>query len=80
MRPAFVLCLLASVLSLALSAAASAAPAHHPRARQYNFRHSQDSIVPVTPVPPPGWYKFPGYPAIPPEQNRNLDPSNRGSA
>ena len=27
---------------------------------------------------PPGWYKFPGYPPIPPEQNRNLDPSNFG--
>jgi hypothetical protein len=29
---------------------------------------------------PPGWYKFPGYPPIPPEQNRNLDPSNYGGA
>ena len=28
---------------------------------------------------PPGWYKFPGYPPILPEQNRNLDPSTRGS-
>jgi hypothetical protein len=27
---------------------------------------------------PPGWYKFPGYPPIPPSENRNLDPSNFG--
>jgi hypothetical protein len=27
---------------------------------------------------PPGWYKFPGYPPIPPEEIRNLDPSNFG--
>nr|WP_283833606.1 hypothetical protein [Bradyrhizobium diazoefficiens] len=27
---------------------------------------------------PPGWYKFPGYPPIPPPENRNLDPSNFG--
>ena len=26
----------------------------------------------------PGWYEFPGYPPIPPELNRNLDPSNFG--
>jgi hypothetical protein len=27
---------------------------------------------------PPGWYSFPGYRPIPPEENRNLDPSNFG--
>jgi hypothetical protein len=77
MRSAFALWLLTSGLLLALSAAANAAPAHHPRTRQHILRPSRD---PVAPVVPPGWYRFPGYPAIPPEQNRNLDPSTRGSA
>jgi hypothetical protein len=27
---------------------------------------------------PPGWYQFPGYPPIPPDENRDLDPSNFG--
>jgi len=77
MRSAIVACLLIPALSLALSATANAAPAHHARARHPVFSPGPDPVVPVT---PPGWYKFPGYPAIPPEQNRNLDPSNRGSA
>jgi hypothetical protein len=77
MRSAFAVCLLISGLALVLATVADAAPAHHPRARQRIFRPSQDPVVPAV---PPGWYRFPGYPAIPPEQNRNLDPSNRGSA
>ncbi|OAF11861.1 hypothetical protein AYJ54_08265 [Bradyrhizobium centrolobii] len=69
-----------SVLALALLISACtvavAAPAHHARPRHH---------VVVRPAPagdpavPPGWYKFPGYPPIPPSENRNLDPSNYGS-
>jgi hypothetical protein len=46
-----------------------------------HFRSRHDVIVrPSRDEPiPPGWYKFPGYPPIPPEENRNLDPSNIGS-
>jgi hypothetical protein len=72
------LVLLSSVLALGLlvnlCAPAGAATARH-------FRSRHDVIVrPSRDVPiPPGWYKFPGYPPIPPEENRNLDPSNIGS-
>ncbi|MDA9398443.1 hypothetical protein [Bradyrhizobium sp. CCBAU 45389] len=61
------------ILLMSACAAAAAAPAHH--ARQHHpviARPSED--VPV----PPGWYKFPGWPPIPPSENRNLDPSNFG--
>ncbi|OAF12117.1 MULTISPECIES: hypothetical protein [Bradyrhizobium] len=66
-----------SVLALALlisaCATAAAAPAHHARPRPHAVvRPSGDAAV------PPGWYKFPGYPPIPPSENRNLDPSNYG--
>ena len=67
--------LLALVLGIYLLPPAGAAPAHHARIQHRDHvisRSGQD--VPV----PPGWYKFPGYPPIPPEQNRNLDPSNFG--
>ncbi|WP_315742237.1 MULTISPECIES: hypothetical protein [unclassified Bradyrhizobium] len=56
---------------------AEAAPAHHARARH----HTVARPVPSGAIPgaiPPGWYKFPGYQPIPPEQNRNLAPSNFG--
>ncbi|SHH49281.1 hypothetical protein SAMN05444169_7736 [Bradyrhizobium erythrophlei] len=61
-------------LLIGLCAPAGAATVHH-------FRSRHDVIVrPSRDVPiPPGWYKFPGYPPIPPEENRNLDPSNIGS-
>jgi hypothetical protein len=67
--------LLALILFIGLVPPAGAATAHHARARYHDrvvVRSSQDIAV------PPGWYKFPGYPPIPPEQNRNLDPSNFG--
>lgn len=70
MRP-----LLALVLFVGLVPSALAAAAHHARIRYHDHvisRSGQDIAV------PPGWYKFPGYPPIPPEQNRNLDPSNFG--
>jgi len=70
MRSVFALGLLIS-----LCVPAGAATVHQPRARQHAIvRPSQGEMV------PPGWYKFPGYPPIPPEQNRNLDPSNFGGA
>jgi hypothetical protein len=64
---------LALALLITLCAAANAATVHHLRTRQHDdFGASQDVTV------PPGWYKFPGYPPIPPEENRNLDPSTFG--
>jgi hypothetical protein len=60
-------------LLIALCASANAAKVHHVKPRDAIVRPSQGEVV------PPGWYKFPGYPPIPPEQNRNLDPSTRGS-
>jgi len=65
---------LALGLLIALCASADAATAHRSKPRHVIVRPSQGVVV------PPGWYKFPGYPPIPPEQNRNLDPSTRGSA
>lgn len=65
---------LALGLLIALCASANAATVHHSRSRDHIVvRPSKGVAV------PPGWYKFPGYPPIPPEKNRNLDPSNRGS-
>ena len=64
---------LALGLLIALFTSADAATVHQLRARHHdNFGASQDVTV------PPGWYKFPGYPPIPPEENRNLDPSTFG--
>jgi hypothetical protein len=60
-------------LLIALCVSANAAKVHHVKPRDAIVRPSQGEVV------PPGWYKFPGYPPIPPEQNRNLDPSTRGS-
>ncbi|WP_249156667.1 hypothetical protein [Bradyrhizobium sp. KB893862 SZCCT0404] len=46
---------------------------HHARPRHHAVvRLPEDAPV------PPGWYKFPGQPPIPPSENRNLDPSNFG--
>ena len=71
MRSIFLLGLL-----LGLCVPASAATRHHTRVHGPDFhaviRSGQDGVV------PPGWYKFPGRPPIPPEENRNLDPSNFG--
>lgn len=55
------------------SAVADAATAHHRRVRQHLI------ILPSEPVVPPGWYRYPGFGPIPPGENRNLDPSTRGS-
>ena len=65
--------ILTAVVLISAAAAAAAAPAHHGRQRHpVIIRPAQDAPV------PPGWYKFPGRPPIPPSENRNLDPSNFG--
>jgi hypothetical protein len=79
MRPTFAssLCfgLWIGSFSIGLVGAAAAAPAH----RAHIPRHERVDIRPrPTDATPPGWYRFPGYPPIPPEENRNLDPSNFG--
>ena len=74
MRSVLVLSLVLGLL-LCLCAPVSAAKAHRYRLHRHAIVHpSQEEVV------PPGWYKFPGYPPIPPEENRNLDASTRGSA
>ncbi|MET4384639.1 hypothetical protein ABIB73_000374 [Bradyrhizobium sp. F1.4.3] len=61
------------VLLISACASAVAAPAHRARPRPHVVvRPAEDAPV------PPGWYKFPGRPPIPPSENRNLDPSNFG--
>jgi hypothetical protein len=63
------------ILLMSASVSVAAAPRHHVRPRQpVVVRPAENAPV------PPGWYKFPGYPPIPPSENRNLDPSNYGGA
>jgi len=66
-----------SVMALALLTSAyapvAAAAAHHAHPHRHVVVHRPED-APV----PPGWYKFPGWPPIPPSENRNLDPSNFG--
>jgi hypothetical protein len=57
---------------IALCTSADAARVHHSKPRHVIVRPSQGVAV------PPWWYKFQGYPPIPPGENRNLDPSNFG--
>jgi hypothetical protein len=63
----------AVIMLLSLCAPAGAAETHHVRPRHHVIAHPGEGAA-----VPSGWYKFPGYPPIPPEQNRNLDPSNFG--
>ena len=76
MRSLFALSLLISLV-----APAAAATVHHSHVRHHAVVRSDPPFI-VRPgegeAVPPGWYKFPGYPAIPPSENRNLDPSNFG--
>lgn len=65
---------LALGLLVALCTSANAARVHHVKPQDVIVRPSRDTAV------PPGWYRFPGYPPIPPQENRNLDPSTRGGA
>ncbi len=64
--------LLSVSLVIIMTSPVAAAPAHRAKPRHDVVRPHVETTV------PPGWYKFPGYPPIPPEQNRNLDPSNYG--
>ncbi|KJC37238.1 hypothetical protein UB31_33850 [Bradyrhizobium sp. LTSP849] len=68
MRSILVLVLLISACAPAAAAPAGRAHPRHPVV----VRPAEDAPV------PPGWYKFPGRPPIPPSENRNLDPSNFG--
>ena len=78
LRGAFVVLAVGLVATL-WRASADAATVHHPRERQHVVvRPSEEVVRPGREVVPPGWYKFPGYKPIPPEENRNLDPSNFG--
>jgi hypothetical protein len=76
MRKLFALSVSAALV-LAFSGPANAAKSHH-RSVQ-NFRAAHGAAIQGEPetVARPGYY-FPGYGVIPPEQNRNLDPSNWG--
>jgi hypothetical protein len=66
-----------AALVLGLSGPASAAKSHQ-RAVQ-NFRAAHGAVIqPDATMVAPGGYRYPGYGPIPPEQNRNLDPSNWG--
>jgi hypothetical protein len=67
-------------LLVSLCAPASAARVHHSRLHSPKFHSHVIGHPNHEEVVPPGWYKFPGYPPIPPEENRNLDASTRGSA
>lgn len=70
MRVALVLTL---PLVILWSAVADAATAHHRRVRQHLIiRPSEEVVV-------PSGYRYPGFGPIPPSENRNLDPSTRGS-
>ena len=71
---------LALGLLMTLCASADAATVHRSKPSTVHLRTRPHVIVrPSQDVAaPPGWYKFPGYPPIPPEENRNLDPSNFG--
>ncbi|WP_083841312.1 hypothetical protein [Bradyrhizobium sp. STM 3843] len=60
-------------LAISLIVPAAAARVHHPRARHHAVPRPVPGDVIV-----PGWYRLPGYRPIPPEENRNLDPSNFG--
>jgi hypothetical protein len=62
-------------MGLAAPAAAAAVRHKHPHHHGWSERIAPH---PAGEYVPPGWYKFPGYPPIPPEENRNLDPSNFG--
>jgi hypothetical protein len=76
MRSDVAFSLLISGILVALAAPMAVAQVHHAHPR---LKQERTIVRPDRPgIIPPGWYKFPGYPPIPPEQNRNLDPSNFG--
>ena len=62
-------------LLLAMSLPADAAKSHH---RSVSNFHGANAAVMAPEATPGPVYRYPGYGPIPPEQNRNLDPSNWG--
>jgi hypothetical protein len=73
--------LFALVLLIGPAVPAGAAPVHHSHSRHGAVVRSDPDFIARPDLRgsvPPGWYKFPGYPPIPPSENRNLDPSNFG--
>jgi hypothetical protein len=74
MRSLLALSVSAAVL-LGMSLPADAAKSHH-RSVQ-NFHGANAAVMAPDAIPAPV-YRYPGYGTIPPEQNRNLDPSNFG--
>jgi hypothetical protein len=73
---------LALGLLITLCASADAATVHRYKPPTVHLRTRQHVIVrPSQGVTAPRrFFTFPGWKPIPPEENRNLDPSNRGSA
>jgi hypothetical protein len=65
-----------AVVLLGMSLPADAAKSH--RRSVQNFHRANAAIVAPDPLPAPVYRYYPGYNQIPPEQNRNLDPSNWG--
>ncbi|SDJ70630.1 hypothetical protein SAMN05216338_106140 [Bradyrhizobium sp. Rc2d] len=64
---------LALIVLMSACTSAAAAPRHYAHPRHHVVvRPDTRAVV------PPGWYRFPGHPPIPPSENRNLDPSNFG--
>ncbi|GKQ50605.1 hypothetical protein [Bradyrhizobium sp. Ce-3] len=55
------------------SAVADAATAHHRRVRHHLIIRPDEQML------PPAAIRYPGFGPIPPSENRNLDPSTRGS-
>ncbi|MGY2846672.1 hypothetical protein ACVIHH_002560 [Bradyrhizobium sp. USDA 4518] len=64
---------LALPLAMLWSSVAGAATAHHRRVRQHLIIRPSEQVV------SPDRYVYPGFGPIPPGENRNLDPSTRGS-
>jgi hypothetical protein len=77
MRPLLVLSVSAALV-LGLSGPASAAKSHHRSVQSFRAAHGAVIQPGSELATPPSAYRYPGYGPIPPEQNRNLDPSNWG--
>jgi hypothetical protein len=67
---------LAVLLSINLGANADCATMQHSRAQHHVIVHPNRGVITPKIFPVPSW----APPYIPPGENRNLDPSNRGSA
>jgi hypothetical protein len=72
MRSIFALGILIALCTSANAAKVRHSGPHHSQPRDVIVRLGQDEAVPLR------GYKFPGYPPIASEQNRNPDPSHFG--